>query len=78
MQVDIALRLFKPAETDRLLVLAGARPTSHCKEPAEIIGDEVRLAVVESVEFSRERIQIGLDNSAQAAVVPKNEAMRTL
>ncbi len=78
MQVDMALRLFKSAETDRLLVLAGARPTSHRKEPAEIIGDEVSLAVVESVEFSRERIQIGLDNSAQAAVVPKNEAMRTL
>src|SRR5271166_4333867 len=51
MQVDIAPRLFKPAETDRLLVLADARPTSHRKEPAEIIGDEASLAVVESVEL---------------------------
>ena len=42
-----------------------------------MLGDEASLAVVESVELLRKRVEIGLDHSAQA-VVPQNEPMRML
>ncbi len=42
------------------------------QQATKIIGQHVDLAVVESVDLPGERIEIGLDHSAQTAVPSKN------
>jgi hypothetical protein len=59
-------------------VFARRGAAGHRKQPAEIVRDEVGLAVVERVDLRGERLEIGFDQAAETVVASQNEAARAL
>jgi hypothetical protein len=58
----VALRLLETRDADRLFVFACRGAAGDRQEPTEIVGDEVRFAILERVDLPAEGVEIDFES----------------